>query len=773
MDLKQEKLPVYLTAILKADGIYKGGLQYMAPVDMNTAGEFVDGYILVTQERLVVAQTRPDREKMKTFKGYGREALSEAKDWAYRSFLLEELKHIRIEEEVGCNLLLVELKEGREIPLASFTNLYRRKIYDLVRNLEKYLQKGTFRPQKPEEEEYCPKCGRMYPDPMQKICPHCANHRSVFLRVLVYFKPYWAKLLLLFCGIFLTAVLNLVWPYLNGTVLYDYVLAKDNTFLERMSIPQGKFVYALGLVVLTMLLSKVMMLLTQLLQGVASATLAINVVRDMKKDIFARMGELSIAFYRNRRTGQLMTRVMNDADRVTNFFVDTAPYLLTHVVTVIMTVIVMMSINWQMTVLALLMVPMLTVVCKVLQPYVWIMFGRRHRAERSLNSSVSDNLTGARVVKAFGQEEREVRRFATYSERLRRTEVSISYWQNYFQLFFGGAQELITIAAWSLGTYFILGRSNVMNLGVLITFVGYVGQLQSPMKFFSQVSNKWADSMNSAERMFEIMDAIPEVREVEEPVPLPEPKGELTLENVSFGYEINRLVLKDINIHIKEGSVIGIVGRSGAGKSTLVNLISRMYDPTEGRILLDGVDIKQLSFHELRRNIALVSQDTFIFQGTVASNIAYSRPDASPWEIVEAAKLAGAHEFIMRMEDGYESAVGTAGRALSGGEKQRISIARAILANPKVLILDEATASVDTETERLIQNSLNYLVKGRTTISIAHRLSTLRDADYLFVIDHGRVVEQGTHEELEAQRGIFYKLKELQTKVLAMKGLED
>ena len=275
--------------------------------------------------------------------------------------------------------------------------------------------------------------------------------------------------------------------------------------------------------------------------------------------------------------------------------------------------------------------------------------------------------------------------------------------------------------------------------------------------------------MNSAQRIFEVIDAVPEVQEAAKPKPLKNPKGDIVLDNITFGYEINRPVLKDVSLHIPAGSMVGIVGRSGA----LVNLISRMYDVQEGEIRIDDIPIKELAFHDLRKNVAMVSQETFIFMGTVAENISYANQDASLKEIMRAAKLAGAHEFIMRMPDGYDTRIGASGRELSGGERQRISIARAILANPKILILDEATASVDTETERVIQKALNYLVQGRTTISIAHRLSTLRDADYLVVIDHGEVTERGTHAQLQALKGTYYKLSELQTKALQLKGEMD
>ncbi len=768
----EQRLSVSLKKVLREQGILDGKIRYVVPTDMNTGGEYADGYVIVTEKRLIAALQPPDKTKVQIFKGYRKQVQAEDMHWAYRSLPLNEIEEIHVEDCIGCNLLVVKAAE-EEHTWAVFSNFHKRRMTYLARNLGEYLHSGTFRAEEVETEEYCPKCGRMYPNPHNKLCPHCVSHKSVFYRIIGYFRPYRMKMAVMMLCILASAALNLVWPYLNGTILYDYVLKKDDAFLEKVGINDGKYLVALFLVVLAMFLSKLVLLGAQIIQGIVSAQMVINVVRDMKKDIFRKMGELSISFYRNRQTGNLMTRVMSDADRVTGFFVDDAPYILVHVSTVVCSVIVMLLINWQMALLAVALFPFLLIFNILLRPRIWVAFGKRHRAESSLNHCVHDSLSGARVVKAFGQEEEEIERFFKCSNRLRRTEEVISYWQNFFHLFFNGAQELALVGVWGLGAILILRGAEGMNLGTLITFAGYVGQLQGPMRAFSQISQKWADSMNSAERMFEIMDAVPEVQEPSQSISLPVPKGELTLRHVTFGYEVNRAVLKDINLHIPAGSVIGIVGKSGVGKSTLVNLISRMYDTQEGVILLDGVDIKRLSFGELRRNVALVSQETFVFQGTIAENIAYSNPEAPLQDIINAAKLAGAHEFIMRMQDGYETMIGASGKGLSGGEKQRISIARAILANPRILILDEATASVDTETERLIQHSLNYLVQGRTTISIAHRLSTLREADYLFVVDNGRIAEQGTYEELVKKHGIFYKLLELQEKALAMKGLED
>lgn len=279
--------------------------------------------------------------------------------------------------------------------------------------------------------------------------------------------------------------------------------------------------------------------------------------------------------------------------------------------------------------------------------------------------------------------------------------------------------------------------------------------------------------MNSAQRIFEILDAKPEVVESRHPVRPEKIKGEIRLDKVSFGYEENREVLKNINLLVEPGKMLGIVGKSGAGKSTLANLISRLYDPTVGDINLDGINLRDMSFEDVRRNIAMVSQETYIFKGTIFDNIAYANSAADKKEVLNASIAAGCHDFICKLPDGYDTAVGTGGRSLSGGEKQRISIARAILADPKILILDEATAAVDTETERRIQQSLKTLTKDRTTLSIAHRLSTLRDADELIVLEDGKITEQGNHMELVKKKGTYYKLLQIQTKALAMRGIGD
>lgn len=801
MESTYRKLPPEAEAFLKNEKINAQDILYTAETDLDAEGRFADGYLVLTKSVLGVIQAPVMEGKVHYFRGsdsgknrkasmeagsymdvkafmeaesscdeYGDEdAVPDRQEWKAEFIALDRLDRLWIENCVGCNLLAGKW-DDREHCILMFTHLQKRIVAKLVRAVEQ-MKRGEEPDFAQEGEEYCPKCGRMYPDRERRICPNCMDKRNVMFRVFGYFKPYKVQFVFMMAAVLGTSLLNLVWPYLNGDILYDKVLARDTAFLDSLGLKQDSFITVLLFLVLAMAGTKLIMLVFSILQGVVTAQMVVGVVRDLKKDVFRKMGLLSISFYRSRQTGSLMTRVISDAERITEFFVDGAPFILIHGLTMLATIVVMFVMNPFMALIMVVMVPILFALNRYLRPRIWVMFGRRHRAERSLNSLINDNLTGSRVVKSFGQEKKEIGRFNGYSNRLRDAEVAISRQQNYFQLAYNGARELAVMGVWAVGVYFIMkGTGQEMNLGSLITFVGYVGQLQGPMNFFARVPNWWADSMNSAQRIFEIIDAVPEVQEAAKPKPLKEPKGDILLDNISFGYEINRPVLKDVSLHIPAGSMVGIVGRSGAGKTTLVNLISRMYDVQEGEIKIDGIPIKELAFHDLRKNVAMVSQETFIFMGTVAENISYANQNASLKDIMKAAKLSGAHEFIMRMPDGYDTRIGASGRELSGGERQRISIARAILADPKILILDEATASVDTETERVIQKALNYLVQGRTTISIAHRLSTLRDADYLVVIDHGEVTERGTHAELHALKGTYYKLQELQTKALQLKG---
>ena len=369
-------------------------------------------------------------------------------------------------------------------------------------------------------------------------------------------------------------------------------------------------------------------------------------------------------------------------------------------------------------------------------------------------------MSGIRVVRAFGQQRSEVSRFADANVDARDYETHAEMiWATYYPpLMF--AVQLGSLIVWYVGGLNIIGGT--MTFGTLMAFHAYLGMFYEPLRYISPLINWASRSMTAAERLFEVIDSQPEQLDDGSLKAMPNITGEVKFHNMTFGYDSHKPVLRDINLHVKPGEMIGLVGHSGAGKSTLINLICRFYTPDSGRLEIDGEDIKEIDLKDLRKQIGVVLQEPYLFSGTIAENIAYAHPDATMENIITAAKAANAHEFIVKFPDGYDTEVGERGGRLSGGERQRISIARAILHNPRILILDEATSSVDVETEKKIQQAIDRLVQNRTTFAIAHRLSTLRNADRLFVIEKGKGVECGSHEELMEQKGIYYKLVETQ-----------
>ena len=624
----------------------------------------------------------------------------------------------------------------------------------------------------PHEEKRCPKCGMLYPEKDRAVCPRCMDKKSLFLRMLGYFKPYKLRIALFFACVVLETVMNLFVPLLSGTLFYDVVSRNEET-LSSLGLPAGEFVLAVVIIALAILVSRLLQSGFTIIKGRIVGHIVPMAVYDIKTGLYNSVQRLSVGFFAKRQTGALMTRISEDANEVMSFFIDGLPYMFTNILFMISSLLIMLSMSVRLTLLSVMTLPLLFFISFKMQPVLWRYNGRRHRTRRSLYSVINDNLTGARVVKAFGREQAENQRFYKISQKVQRAEMDLVNYDNLFYIVYASVEQFAIVSVWLFGAGMVLGDAPVLDYGILVTFISYVTSLAERLDFFSYIFRWWAASMNSAQRIFEILDASPEVVESALPVCLPQVRGEIELKNVSFSYEPNKPVLSNISFKARPGCMLGIVGHSGAGKSTIVNLISRLYDPQEGEVLLDGVNVKELSFAQLHKSIALVSQETYIFRGTVAENIAYARPEAGMREIIEAAAAGSAHDFIMKLPDGYNTVIGGGGRSLSGGERQRISIARAILADPRVLILDEATASLDTQTERRIQAAIDALVKGRTTIAIAHRLSTLRNADNLIVIENGRITEQGTHMELARQKGTYYKLLQLQSKALALRGIGE
>ena len=787
---REEKVRAVLREVLQGRGD-TGEILSHAVADITNEGELRNLYLALTPSRLYFMVSRESEETYFSGAGVPKHKLTAEDIGEVYPYDLADLKEPKILNQVVGGLLVITVK-GEETWLCRFSGARMREMTRFVRELSELVEEPQTGEDKPAdlplpgggrrggrggrhrsepEQGFCPKCGMPYPEAGRQVCPKCMKKNTVFVRVLKYFGEYKLHLAVMLLTILLSSGFNAIWPYLSGTLMYDKVLGKDEAFASSLGFG-GQFVTILGFLVLCMVGVKILQQLTGIIHGRMTAHMVPGVVCRIKDSVFEAMGKLSISFFNRRQTGSLMQRVNGDANEVTGFFIDGLPYLIFNVVTVIFSTVVMFMMDWRLAALAVVLLPPLFFISYYLHPKLWHAFGRRARTSRSLYSVLNDNLTGARVVKAFGREDNESVRFDKANNNLRNAEINIVKYRNIYSASYSVGRQLPVLLVWSVGAVIIVNGGGDFSYGKLLTFINYLNMLQGPMEFFSSVFQWWSNSMNAAQRVFEIIDANPEVVEKEDAVKT-EIKGAIELRDVSFGYEPNKPVLEHIDLDVKPGEMLGVVGRSGAGKSTLVNLISRLYDVDSGEILLDGVNVKDLSFESLRGAIAMVSQETYIFMGTIAENIAYARPDASREEIVRAAMAASAHSFICRLPDGYDTLIGTGGRSLSGGERQRLSIARAILADPKILVLDEATASVDTETERAIQDSLDQLVKGRTTISIAHRLSTLRNADRLIVLDNGKVVERGTHGELVRQKGTYFKLLQLQSKALAMRGIGE
>ncbi len=604
----------------------------------------------------------------------------------------------------------------------------------------------------------CSKCGREYSDPNRQVCPRCLDKKSLFKRVLSFTPQYRRPIVAMILLMFTSAIVRLAAPYLGGRVLFDEVLLEG-----------GRYEGMIGQVVMITFGTQLAGLLLSIAHGRINAGVTAKIVYDLKTTVFAAMQKLSLNFYNKRQTGSLMNRVNNDAMHLQYFFHDGVPYFIVNTVTLLGITAVLFAMNWRLTIFVLLPVPLIIMSVKLIFPRLWRLFSKRFRADASLNSVVNDSLTGVRVVKAFGKEDQEIERFSQRNSNVFAVGMEVGNLTTTIFPLMSYIMGLGGLIIWGVGGWDVInGR---MTFGTLITFTGYLGMLYGPLRFMTHIVEWWSSCMNSAQRIFEIIDSQDYLPSPAQPSRLPEIKGDVEVLDVQFSYEEGKPVLTEVSFQVKAGEMIGLVGHSGAGKSTMINLIARLYDPEKGIIKIDGIDIKEISKDDLNRQVGMVLQDTFLFNGTIYENITYAKPDATPEEVIRCARIANAHDFIIKLADGYETVIGRKGHDLSGGERQRLSITRAILHDPKILILDEATASIDTQAEQLIQEALEQLVEGRTTFAIAHRLSTLRKANRLLVFDKGKIAEIGTHAELMEKKGVYHKLYTTQRQALRLSGI--
>ena len=605
-----------------------------------------------------------------------------------------------------------------------------------------------------EYEKYCQKCGRALPGTSK--CPYCDGKADGLKKFMALSGEFIGRLLWISLLLVLITAINMISPKVQRWFIDGSLTTGTGTYRELWIF--------IG-VSLAILVARVTL---SVIRQWNCVKLGSSITMSLRKKLYSKIQILSLSFINNRRPGELMNRVSRDTGEIRRFMEEVFGAMFSTLLTMIVSLIMMFTISWQMTLLSIAFIVVVIILTRLFWHRIHTIFHRQWLKYDDLHSSLQDIISGMRIVKSFGQEERESKKFTQktveFAAIQKRNE---TFWAVFFPIlnFFMG-----------LGTYLAIyyGGIDVLNgrltAGQLLEFLTYGGYLFGPLSWMTGLPRSIMQMITSMNRIYDILDEEPMLKNKDDCKSF-DIKGNFKVENISFGYQSYEPVIENVSFEVKEGEMIGLVGASGAGKSTMINLLMRLYDVDQGRILLDGCDLRDMNTESLHEQLGVVLQETFLFSGSILANIMFAKQDATFEEVIRAAKAANAHDFICKTPEGYNTYVGEHGYHLSGGERQRISIARAILNNPRLLILDEATSSLDTESEFLIQQALDRLIEGRTTFAIAHRLSTLRNADRLIVMDDHGIAEIGTHNELLEKKGLYYGLVEAQLKM--SKGNDD
>ncbi|MBS4175328.1 ABC transporter ATP-binding protein [Bacillus sp. FJAT-49736] len=586
--------------------------------------------------------------------------------------------------------------------------------------------------------------------PVQKA----KDFKGTFKRLIAYLKPHRARLVSVFLMAILSTVFMIIGPKLMGnatTKLFEGMMMKIK------GVPGAKvdFDYILhillvlaGLYIFSSIFSYVQQ---YVMAGVAQKT-----VYDLRKEVNGKLSKLPLKFFDSKTHGEILSRVVNDMDNISNTLQQSLTQLITSIVTLIGVIVMMLTISPLMTLIVIITLPLSIFATAGIAKRSQKFFKGQQKALGELNGHVEEMYTGHQIVKAFGKEEKSIKDFNTINDRLYESGMKAQFISGMIMPLMAFINNIGYVLVSVVGGILVTKRA--IKIGDIQAFIQYARQFSQPITQTAQIANIIQSTIASAERVFELLDEEEEVPEAKDAKIIEFPKGDVAFENVVFGYKENEAVIKGMNIDVKKGQTIAIVGPTGAGKTTLINLLMRFYEINKGKITIDGVDITKLKRGNLRSMFGMVLQDTWLFNGTIKENIAYGRENATEEEIFRAAKAARADHFIRTLPDGYDTILNEEASNISQGQKQLLTIARAILADPAILILDEATSSVDTRTEVLIQQAMNDLMQDRTSFVIAHRLSTIRDADLILVMNHGDVVEKGNHEELLARGGFYADL---------------
>jgi ATP-binding cassette, subfamily B, bacterial len=704
-------------------------------LDLNLQLRFDQGIVVLTNRRLLAKAARE----------------TQWKSWEFHpGLMLARRDHAGVGTIDLCdgNGLLARWHHtlGQEMALRRLTGQFQERIAALTEK----------RAVIPSAAATCPICEAPIPQGMNE-CPACAQtvlappSAWTLFRLWRFAKPYTSALIGGFILTLLATGATLVSPYLTMPLMDDVLIP----FQNGVPIDSHKVTLLLGGLVAAAFLAWMLDWARTYILALVSERIG----SDLRTATYEHLQGLSLEYFGGKRTGDLMTRISSGSDRICVYLSTNLLDFLTDLLLILMSSVILISINPWLALVTLLPLPFIAWLIHIVRNKLGHGYDQIYRVWSEVTSVLADTIPGIRVVKAFAQEKREAQRFRDANARNLVVNDRVNRVWSLFTPTVTFLTEVGLLVVWGFGIWQVSQRQ--ITVGVLVAFLAYISRFYARLGSMSRIVPVTQKAAAGAKRIFDILDHVSSVPEPANPVHIGKASGAIELRDVSFRYGA-RTILQDVSLSIAPGEMIGLVGHSGSGKSTLVNLICRFYDVAEGTIRIDGVDIRSLPVSEYRRNIGLVLQEPFLFFGTIAENIAYGNPDASREEIIAAARAAHAHEFILRLPQGYDSLVGERGQALSGGERQRISIARALLIDPPILILDEATSSVDTETELEIQAALDNLIRGRTTLAIAHRLSTLRQANRLVVLDRGQVVEEGQHEELLARKGSYYRLEQAQ-----------
>ena len=668
---------------------------------------------------------------------------------------IEKITAVQTELLVGGGRLEIECRDEPTVVIL-YSTTESNKFSEVARGLEQLRKRDHFLVNSEFDRIRCEKCKRLLPE-KNGICPACVDKWTTTKRIVSYMVPYKMKAIMLALASVGTTTAELAPPLITKRIIDDVLVP----FSDEIS-PLNERLSLLGILVLALVGIRLFSWAAEWVHGWIVAWLGAQATADIRSQLYRRLEMLSLQFYDKRSVGALMARVTRDSGRLQEFLVDGVPYLVVNILTMMGILGFLVWMSWELTLYMLLPVVPLLLWGAVFWDRMRRLFTNYSVVWSMLTNRTAESLTGIRVVKAFSQEKREMKMFQKINSKATKIAVKTNVNRTIFHATISLLTGFGVLIVWFFGGQEVL--SEKMTLGTLLAFYSYMWMVYGPLEWFGQVNSWMTNAFAGAERVFEVIDTEPESYTDPKAIRIPKIEGHVTFKNVTFGYDKSKPVLNGINAKVNAGEMIGLVGKSGVGKTTAINLIARFYDVDHGTIEIDGVDIRKINLRDLRSQIGIVLQEPVLFSGTIADNIGYGNPDAQLKEIIDAARLANAHNFIMARPDGYESQVGEQGNGLSGGERQRVAIARAMLHDPRILILDEATSSVDVETEQQIQEAIGRMVKGRTTFAIAHRLSTLRNADRLIVLDGGRIVQMGSHSALLSEKGTFRDLVDLQKK---------